>query len=58
MANRQGYDVVVDVDAEVSSEECGACAGANTENTQGDLGHTDLNDDLEFHNSSTFIAPS
>lgn len=21
--------------------------------TQGDLGHTDLNDDLEFHNSST-----
>ncbi|KAF2860426.1 Yip1 domain family [Piedraia hortae CBS 480.64] len=38
MANRQGYDVVVDVDAE------------------GDLGHTDLNDDLEFHNSS-FGAP-
>lgn len=34
MANRQGYDVVVDVDAE------------------GDLGHTDLNDDLEFHNSA------
>lgn len=34
MANRQGYDVVVDVDAE------------------GDLGHTDLNDDLEFHNST------
>ncbi|KAI5357753.1 Putative Yip1 domain, protein Yip5/YIPF1/YIPF2 [Septoria linicola] len=34
MANRGGYDVVVDVDAE------------------GDLGHTDLNDDLEFHNST------
>ncbi|KAF1823331.1 Yip1-domain-containing protein [Dissoconium aciculare CBS 342.82] len=34
MAGRQGYDVVVDVDAE------------------GDLGHTDLNDDLEFHNST------
>lgn len=34
MGSRQGYDVVVDVDAE------------------GDLGHTDLNDDLEFHNSS------
>ncbi|KAK0918904.1 hypothetical protein LTR91_008696 [Friedmanniomyces endolithicus] len=34
MAGRQGYDVVVDVDAE------------------GDLGHTDLNDDLEFHDSS------
>ncbi|KAK3065150.1 hypothetical protein LTR53_018276, partial [Teratosphaeriaceae sp. CCFEE 6253] len=39
MAGRQGYDVVVDVDAE------------------GDLGHTDLNDDLEFHDS-TFDAPS
>ncbi|KAK4541678.1 hypothetical protein LTR36_007822 [Oleoguttula mirabilis] len=34
MGSRQGYDVVVDVDAE------------------GDLGHTDLNDDLEFHNST------
>ncbi|KAK4631223.1 hypothetical protein CLAFUW4_02638 [Fulvia fulva] len=34
MSGRQGYDVVVDVDAE------------------GDLGHTDLNDDLEFHNST------
>ncbi|KAH9826116.1 protein YIP5-like [Teratosphaeria destructans] len=34
MATRQGYDVVVDVDAE------------------GDLGQTDMNDDLEFHNSS------
>ncbi|EMC96498.1 hypothetical protein BAUCODRAFT_576140 [Baudoinia panamericana UAMH 10762] len=39
MANRQGYDVVVDVDEE------------------GDLGHTDLNDDLEFHNS-TFDQPT
>ncbi|KAM0712176.1 hypothetical protein Q7P37_011270 [Cladosporium fusiforme] len=40
MANRQGYDVVVDVDAE------------------GDLGHTDLQEDnLEFHNS-TFDNPS
>ncbi|WPG97759.1 Hypothetical protein R9X50_00054000 [Acrodontium crateriforme] len=34
MSGRQGYDVVVDVDAE------------------GDLGHTDLDDDLEFHNST------
>ncbi|EGP90445.1 unnamed protein product [Zymoseptoria tritici ST99CH_1A5] len=34
MSGQQGYDVVVDVDAE------------------GDLGHTDLNDDLEFHNST------
>ncbi|KAK5112366.1 hypothetical protein LTR62_004329 [Meristemomyces frigidus] len=40
MAGRQGYDVVVDVDAE------------------GDLGHTDLNDDLEFHNSTFNNAPS
>ncbi|THC99381.1 hypothetical protein EYZ11_001105 [Aspergillus tanneri] len=35
MANR-GYDVVVDVDAEL----------------QGDLGHTDLQEDLEFHPSN------
>ncbi|KAH8700454.1 hypothetical protein BGW36DRAFT_374182 [Talaromyces proteolyticus] len=34
MANRGGYDVVVDVDAE------------------GDLGHTDLQEDLEFHPSN------
>ncbi|KAF2723006.1 Yip1-domain-containing protein [Polychaeton citri CBS 116435] len=34
MSGRQGYDVVVDVDAE------------------GELGHTDLQDDLEFHNSN------
>ncbi|KAK3722000.1 hypothetical protein LTR37_002816 [Vermiconidia calcicola] len=40
MANRQGYDVVVDVDAE------------------GDLGHTDLNDDLEFHNSTFSSNPN
>ncbi|KAK4554051.1 hypothetical protein LTR86_008892 [Recurvomyces mirabilis] len=40
MAGRQGYDVVVDVDAE------------------GDLGHTDLNDDLEFHNSTFDQTPS
>ncbi|TKA81674.1 hypothetical protein B0A55_01338 [Friedmanniomyces simplex] len=39
MAGRQGYDVVVDVDAE------------------GDLGHTDLHDDLEFHDS-TFDQPT
>merc|ERR1712072_283574 len=40
MANRQNYDVVVDVDNE------------------GDLGHTDLNDDLEFHNSTFDSNPS
>ncbi|RMY66559.1 hypothetical protein D0863_08346 [Hortaea werneckii] len=40
MANRQNYDVVVDVDNE------------------GDLGHTDLNDDLEFHNSTFDSDPS
>ncbi|KAK5674952.1 hypothetical protein LTR17_022416 [Elasticomyces elasticus] len=40
MAGRQGYDVVVDVDAE------------------GDLGHTDLNDELNFHDSTFDQAPS
>ncbi|KAF2479418.1 hypothetical protein BDY17DRAFT_257219 [Neohortaea acidophila] len=40
MANRGGYDAVVDVDAE------------------GDLGHTDLNDDLEFHNSNFDSNPN
>ncbi|KAK5175400.1 uncharacterized protein LTR77_000539 [Saxophila tyrrhenica] len=40
MSGRQGYDVVVDVDAE------------------GDLGHTDLNDDLEFHNSTFDTNPT
>jgi hypothetical protein len=52
MANR-GYDVGVDVDQEVY-------CNPNTENTttrkltepQGDLGHTDLQEDLEFHSSS------
>ena len=52
MANRQGYDVVVDVDAEVSRSAtwCRSCTKLKLR--QGDLGHTDLNDDLEFHNSS------
>ena len=51
MANR-GYDVVVDVDAEV----IGAVAVLSQEflltSSQGDLGHTDLQEDLEFHSSS------
>lgn len=56
MANR-GYDVVVDVDAEVSiSFRLHINAKADC-NHQGDLGHTDLQEDnLEFHSSS--IPPS
>jgi len=54
-----GYDVVVDVDEEArpsfpslssSPERLLTCP-------QGDLGHTDLQEDLEFH-SSTFESPS
>lgn len=53
MANR-GYDVVVDVDAEVRN----SCTFLHhthplTLSQQGDLGHTDLQEDLEFHSSST-----
>lgn len=51
MSGRQGYDVVVDVDAEVG--DTGKCDRQHAlTRQQGDLGHTDLNDDLEFHNSS------
>ena len=54
MANR-GYDVVVDVDTEVQDPQ-----SINQQrerlpinlNPQGDLGHTDLQEDLEFHSSS------
>jgi hypothetical protein len=51
MANR-GYDVVVDVDQEVPFPHRApekACVNIY----QGDLGHTDLQEDLEFHSSST-----
>lgn len=50
MANR-GYDVVVDVDAEVSS--IFMIATLKLTISKGDLGHTDLQEDLEFHSSST-----
>lgn len=50
MANR-GYDVVVDVDAEVHTAKLHECANLLTK-IQGDLGHTDLQEDLEFHSSS------
>lgn len=52
MANR-GYDVVVDVDAEVSASYSSStfCSFFLTPQ-QGDLGHTDLQEDLEFHPSS------
>lgn len=53
MANR-GYDVVVDVDTEASL--INVAYNARTDSEQGDLGHTDLqDDDLEFHSSSTSI---
>ena len=49
MANR-GYDVVVDVDQEVRQISRDIEHTADT--AQGDLGHTDLQEDLEFHSSS------
>jgi hypothetical protein len=54
MANR-GYDVVVDVDQEVSAHpSIHACRNQANSCPQGDLGHTDLQDDgLDFHQSST-----
>ena len=53
MSGNQGYDVVVDVDdAEVTKyQESEAIKEANRYK-QGDLGHTDLQEDLEFHSSS------
>jgi hypothetical protein len=56
MANR-GYDVVVDVDAEVCSMLVQLESNANFW-IQGDLGHTDLQEDnLEFHSSSIPTFP-
>lgn len=56
MANR-GYDVVVDVDTEVSPPALIPLPFQGLrlmwDELQGDLGHTDLqDDDLEFHSSS------
>lgn len=52
MANR-GYDVVVDVDAEVSKWQLPIFTRiVSNRHVQGDLGHTDLQEDLEFHPSS------
>ena len=53
MANR-GYDVVVDVDAEACFVLLQFVCASTTPLTllQGDLGHTDLQEDLEFHSSS------
>lgn len=52
MSRNQGYDAVVDVDIdEVIPSSTSAYPGLIT--SQGDLGHTDLQeDDLEFHSSS------
>jgi len=50
-----GYDVVVDVDDEVGLEDIPPCAPpfpADDVMRQGDLGHTDLQEDLEFHTSN------
>lgn len=57
MANR-GYDVVVDVDAEVRNlpRQAVAQRQAADRRRQGDLGHTDLQEDLEFHSSSMPIT--
>lgn len=55
MANR-GYDVVVDVDQEVCSHRP-LNLDAQHSRFQGDLGHTDLQEDLEFHSSSTRSPP-
>lgn len=57
MSSGAGYDAVVDVDDEVSHISSAALFAntpffANNIATQGDLGHTDLQDDLEFHNSN------
>lgn len=60
MSGGAGYDAVVDVDDEVMPHTHGTNTHrANTQQpvlirvpTQGDLGHTDLQDDLEFHNSN------
>lgn len=52
MANR-GYDVVVDVDAEVCLRaSLPLMDSREVDARQGDLGHTDLQEDLEFHSSS------
>lgn len=62
MSGGSGYDAVVDVDDEVrytrpgEGSDCriqrGKGANHPTHPQQGDLGHTDLQEDLEFHNSN------
>lgn len=54
MANR-GYDVVVDVDEEVILFLMIYLLQLTGE--KGDLGHTDLREDLEFHSSSNRFTP-
>lgn len=55
MANR-GYDVVVDVDAEVRVLWPSRPKSEANLYHQGDLGHTDLQEDnLEFHSSSMHL---
>jgi len=52
MAANRGYDVVVDVDEEVCEQRT-RLRDTVADNKQGDLGHTDLQEDnLQFHQSS------
>ena len=58
--SRSGYDAVVDVDDEVRSAipphpphpSIPPLSNQRPQKKQGDLGHTDLQEDLEFHNSN------
>lgn len=57
MSRNQGYEAVVDVDAEVCLDGPLIFGELADESLfQGDLGHTDLQEDLEFHSSSTSIG--
>ena len=59
-----GYDVVVDVDEEVNNPSSPALNSTRVPSealltiSQGDLGHTDLQEDLEFHSSNFSTDPS
>jgi hypothetical protein len=58
-----GYDAVVDVDDEVRqgvslTPRTSSPSQLTTISPQGDLGHTDLQEDLEFHTSTFTTTPS
>jgi hypothetical protein len=59
MSRNQGYDVVVDIDDSEVSAHCipfFIYASGKAHIRQGDLGHTDLQPDLEFHSSSKSLT--